>query len=139
MHHPEIEELRRRPRLPARLVYDTADYPLPPGVRRRDVTSRHLLYQAEALCLDLRLEREPASRRTTLVGQLADSREPLRPLGGAPVVVLTGDRVLARAVSNPMGEFQLEYEAGERVSLCVCAEGDRMIELTVDRRLGKRS
>ena len=60
-------ELAGRTRLPLRLVLDTAQSPMNEGVRRRDVTSRHLLYQAEGFYLDLRIERDPRGRQAVLV------------------------------------------------------------------------
>ncbi len=133
------ERLRQLSRLEVELVYDTADYPLPAGVRRRDVTSRHLLYRAGDLCLDLRVERDPRSSLTALVGQLANADEPLEPLAGVPVFIMAGERVLARANSNRMGEFQLECEGEASMSLCLQAGDERFIELPVDRRTTKRS
>ena len=43
--HDTAERLRDLDRLPVELVFDTADYPRPAGVRRRDESSRHLLGQ----------------------------------------------------------------------------------------------
>ena len=80
-------ELHHLSRLPVRLVFDTADAGRPEGVRRRDAGSRHLLYQAGGLCLDLRVERVPGSARLSLVGQIADARDPLKPLPGVSILL----------------------------------------------------
>src|SRR5436853_7909324 len=85
-------------RLPVRLVLDTGESPLAAGVRRRDVTSRHLLYQVLSqtvdLYLDLRLEPDLRTGRAALVGQLVDRRDPLQPVPPVPVLLLSEDEVL---------------------------------------------
>ena len=128
-HDDTAERLQNLDRLPVELVFDTADYPRPAGVRRRDESSRHLLYQSGELCLDLRLERQPQSSRTALVGQLADASDPLAAAAAVPVYVVSGEEVVARTTSNSMGEFQLDYEPRRLAALCVPVGGDRLIEV----------
>ena len=130
------ERLRKLGRLPARLVFDTADYPLPAGVRRRDESSRHLLYEAGELCLDLRLEHDPESSRTALVGQLADSGDPLRAQAAVPVFVVSGEEVLAQTISNSMGEFQLDYPPRPAPALCLPVGDEQLIEVPLVASVG---
>src|SRR3954462_12968988 len=126
-------------RLPVRLVLDTDDSPLVEGVRRRDVTSRHLLYQAEELYFDLRLEPEPRASRAALVGQLMDLRDPLRPVPPVTVLLMGGDEVLAQTRTNGFGELQMDVYADVKthpaLRLCVALEGGRLIEVSLDRSL----
>lgn len=123
---------------PVRLTFDTADRPLPAGVERRQVTSRHQLYQTEDLCLDLLIERQPATHRSTLVGQVADAREPLRALADVPVALRSGDELLAESVTDPLGEFRLEYEPRRPMRLCFELAAGQVVELPIDRRATKR-
>ncbi len=122
-------------RLPVRLVLDTDDSPLVEGVRRRDVTSRHLLYQAEELYLDLRLEPEPRASRAALVGQLVDMQHPLRPVTTVPVLLMSGDEVMTATCTNEHGELQMDVEPYPSLRLCLVLEGGRLIEVPIDRSL----
>ena len=123
-------------RLPVRLVLDTADSsPLAEGVRRRDATSRHLLYQAEELYLDLRLEPEPRASRAALVGQLVDLRDPLRPVPPVTALLLSGDEVLTQTRTNELGELQMDVEPHAALRLCLALDGGRLIEVPIDRSL----
>ncbi|MEA2602147.1 MAG: hypothetical protein QOF89_3139 [Acidobacteriota bacterium] len=125
-------------RLPVRLVLDTGDSPLAEGVRRRDVTSRHLLYQAEELYLDLRLEPDPRASRAALVGQLVDLRDPLRPVPPVPVLLLSGDEILTQTRTNEFGEFQMDLEPHQSLRLCLALDGERLVEVPIDHSLVER-
>lgn len=133
--HEEVIKVLRR--VPARLVFDTADYPLRAGLRRRDITSRHQIYRSEELCLDLRVEREPQGR-AALIGQLADLDRPLTACPDLPVFLQSEGELLARSVTNQWGEFQLEYEPRSPMTLYVALRGERLLELRVDRRTTRR-
>lgn len=128
----ELERLRQRKRLPSKLVFDTANQPLPAGIRRRVSTNRQLLYEIEKLCLDLRLDRQPQSAEAIVVGQLADRDDPLKPLAGLAVFLMSEESCLAQTISNRQGEFRLQCEMEDSVSVCVALEGDRLIEVAVE-------
>lgn len=123
-----IAELKH---LQVRLVLDTGESPLAEGIRRRGVTSRHLLYQAEDLYLDLRLEPEPRSSRVSLVGQLVDLRDPLRSVPPVTVLLLSGDEVLAQTCTNGFGELQMELGPHPSLRLCLALDGERLVELPI--------
>ena len=131
-----LEQLRQQRRLPARLVFDTADRSVAADTRRRESTSRHLLYEVDTLCLDLRLDRRPQSAEVVVVGQLADRDDPLKPLAGLPVFLALEEALLARTVSNRQGEFQVRYESENPVSLCLSLDSDRLIEVPVEPEAG---
>ena len=103
------EKVYLSPRIVCRLIYDSFREPLPAGVRARQRLVRHVLYQAADYSLDLRLEHQRGTSGVALVGQLADQREPDRPLADLPVLLVCGKEVVARAASNAFGEFQVEY------------------------------
>lgn len=135
MNH-DFERLRRLNRVSARLLFDTADHPASQGIRGGEADSRHLLYEVEQLCLDLRLDYASLSSQTVLVGQLADRHDPLKPMTDVPVFLLAGDKVLANTVSNRQGEFQMQYEpdgidSGGVVAVCMPVGEDRLIEVPV--------
>jgi hypothetical protein len=130
--------LQGRTRLPVRLMLDTAKNPLNEGVRRRDVTSRHLLYQAENMFLDLRIERAPRGAQTVLVGQLADLGDSLRPVSPLPVLLLSAGEILVSTGTNSFGEFQMTIEPRPDMQLCLPLTGGRLVEVPIDRRMMER-
>jgi hypothetical protein len=133
--HPVRQDLETLNRLSVQVVFDTASYPVPSGTRSSDITSRHMLFQTEKICLDLRLERHPTSSRAELVGQLADRQDPLKPISHVPVYLVAGDRLLGQTVSNRLGEFQVSYQPERDMTLCVPIQQDKLIEIPVDRRM----
>ena len=121
------------PRILARLVYDSFLQPLPAGVRAQQRLSRQAMYEAGDYCVDLRLEQEPGSSQVTMVGQVADRGQARQPLQEAPVMLMSGREVVARAVSNRFGEFQIEYQPRKSLRLHVSVEGDaKRIEVPLD-------
>src|SRR5437870_13205076 len=111
------EKVQILPRIPARLLYDSFLEPLPAGVRTQQRLSRQALYQAGDYSLDLRLENETGTCRVTLVGQIQNRKQPGKRLGGVPALLLSGKQVLGQAVSNSLGEFQMEYAPTKRLRL----------------------
>jgi hypothetical protein len=124
----------RSPRVPVHLIYDSIREPLPVGIRSSDRLTRRALYQAENYFLDLRLERDPGSPRLNLVGQLANCDTPAQQPCGILVLLAAGEDVVARAVTNRFGEFELEYEpaANLRLLMPIDVSGGR-IELPLSR------
>src|SRR5256712_9562416 len=104
------EKVQILPRIPARLLYDSFREPLPAGLRTQQRLSRQYLYQAGDYSLDLWLENERGSPQVALVGQIQNRKQPGKRLGvGVPVLLVSGKKILAHAVSNSLGEFQMEY------------------------------
>ncbi len=125
-------------RIPARLVFDTADYPLRRGVRRRDVTSRHQVFHAGEYCIDLLLERRSRAPGAVLVGQLGRLGRPLDRLAAIDVELSSEGGPLARTVSNRAGEFQLEYQPARPMELRLAVAAGSELVVPVDRRTTKR-
>ncbi len=113
------EKVQILPRVPARLLYDSFREPLPAGVRTQQHLSRQALYQAGDYSLDLRMENESGTSRVTLVGQIQNRKEHGKRLGRVPVLLVSGKQILAQAVSNSLGEFQMEYAPTQRLRLYV--------------------
>lgn len=114
----------------AKLVFDSFRDPLAAGVRGQQRVTRQAMYEAGTYCVDLRMEHERGGAMVTLIGQVADRSNPARGVGGAPVMLMAGQDVVARASCNQFGEFQFEYERNQQVRLHVpVAEGDRWIEV----------
>ena len=116
------EKVHILPRIVARLVYDSFRDPLPAGVRVQHRLSRQALYEAGRYSVDVRLEHERGCARVNLVGQIADREQPESNLDDVPVFLMSGKEVIARALSNRFGEFQMEYEPTRRIWLYVPVE-----------------
>ena len=134
------EKVQILPRIPARLLYDSFREPLPAGVRTKQRLSRQTLYEAGDYSLALRLENERGSSRVALVGQIQDRKEPGKRLRGVPVLVASGKQVLAQAVSNSLGEFQLEYAPTKRLRLSVpVRKAGKRIEVPLSQPVGRKT
>jgi hypothetical protein len=127
------ERVQILPRVLARLVFDSFGEPQPVGVRSLARVSRQAMYRAGDYYVDLRMESEPGTHRVSLVGQIAGSKAGRRSFGNVPVVLAAGTGILARAVSNEFGEFQMSYEPSRRLRLYVPLNGDRGIEVPLSR------
>lgn len=125
----DMDLLRGRTRLAVRLVLDTADHPRSARARGAGVTSRHLLYELDQLCLDLRLDSADRDSHLVLVGQLTDRFDPLKPMSGVPVLLTAGGNVLALTASDRQGEFRILYEPRDTLALCLPVGEGHLIEV----------
>jgi hypothetical protein len=102
----------------ANLLFDSISQPLVAGLRGSAAAARQMVYEAEGLTVDLRLDRVVPSRKVSVVGQILENRVPPEPLFGAPVVLWTEEGLLiATTEANSYGEFQLEFEPQDRLRL----------------------
>jgi hypothetical protein len=114
----------------AKLVFDTFREPLPAGVRGQQRITRQAMYEAGDYCVDLRMEHERGGALVTLIGQVASRTDSAKGVAGAPVMLMAGTDVVAKANCNRFGEFQMEYQPQEQIRLHVpVAEGGRWIEV----------
>jgi hypothetical protein len=121
-------------RLVARLVYDSFRDPAPVGLRAQDRVSRHTVYEAGNFSVDLRLEQQKGSPLATLVGQLTNRRDPDSTLAEAPVLLMARKDIVAQAVYNRFGEFQMDYPPARHLRLCVALDPPgKRIELSLSR------
>ena len=113
----------------ATLVFDTLAQPLPAGVRAGSVSARQLVYEAEGLTVDLKLDTHPRSNRVSAIGQVLDKRVP-RSLGHASVVLWTdkGNPILETR-ANERGEFELEFEAQAELRISIELAGRTPIRI----------
>jgi hypothetical protein len=126
LHRPETTVF-------ARLVYDSFREPLPAGMRAQDRVARHALYEAGNVFLDLQLEHERASGVITLVGQISDRERPGVNTVRLPVSLMAGKNVVASAMCNRLGEFELEYKPARDLWLHVpLQEGAKHVGVRMD-------
>ena len=81
-------------------VFDSFCQPLVAGVRAGSVTARQLLYEADGLTVDLRLDKESPSGMISAVGQVLDQGTP-RSLLSKGTVTLWTSRVIMSLTERP--------------------------------------
>lgn len=131
LRRPERE--RTLPRVLARLVYDSFAEPMLVGVRGRQRVTRQAMYRAGDYYVDLRMESEPETRHVSMVGQIANRRDPERSVAHVPIVLTSDEEIVARAVSNEFGEFQLGYAPARHLRLHVPVSRSGNIEIALNR------
>jgi hypothetical protein len=124
--------------LPVALAFDSARGEARRGVRRGRDQHRHLLFEAEDLCVDLLVDDEPDHGSVSVHGQIADRRDPLKGLGGTPVVLMDAERVVGWMFGNHNGEFAFEVWPGSGWRLCLPIAERGRIEIALDSLLPAR-
>jgi hypothetical protein len=104
-------------RLIAKVVYDSFATLQPQGTRGGQPARRELGLAAGKYRLDLQMERSRS--QVTLVGQFGWDHGVQDRVDGLPVLLLSGNNVIAQAVTNSFGEFCLEYPDRKRLRLCI--------------------
>ena len=119
------------PRIAAQLVRNSVQQPIPAvAVRGQRRTCRTALYRADGYSIELRLEHEPGSRRLDLRGQIANHRNPRSKLKETMVLLMSGKNLVALAVSDALGGFQMQCAPARSLRLQVSLEpGGQGIEI----------
>jgi anti-sigma factor RsiW len=115
------------------LLFDTFEEALPAGVRSGAATTRHVLYAAPPLSIDLRFEATGPLERILLVGQIADSSHPAPATADARLMLREAGRDLAAIDANQFGEFQCEFDRRENLSLSIVLPDRGRIIVPLDR------
>lgn len=123
---PKLQELFISPRswrMPVRrmgiprIISDSFRSPVATGVRSLSSPSaRQLAYQHKNTAIDLSIEFPERSGRISLAGQVLDA-ESKGMNDGLSVLLVCGVATLARTATNQFGEFHLEFDCAENVSL----------------------
>jgi hypothetical protein len=114
----------------ARLVFDTSHHAAA-AVRSSVPCSRQFLYKAEPFVIDLRVELEPSQSRVWLMGQVLNARKPDMKTEDVDVVLLSGERLVAKTTTNPAGEFEFEFDDGKGLQLFINIRGQRAIGIVL--------
>jgi CheY-like chemotaxis protein len=93
----------------ARMIFDSFRSPLPVGVRSVFPGARQFAYQHKRTTID-------RSGRASLAGQVLDAEKKGKN-DGLSVLLVSGMGTLARTATNQFGEFHLECELPEDVSI----------------------
>jgi hypothetical protein len=115
----------------ARLVFDSFREPLLAGMRAEELPSRHVRYQADNVVVDLQMEQDAGV--VSLLGQISYRERSLPATTGLPVLLMTARGLVASAVCNGLGEFELEYKAVRDLRMYVpVSESGAHLELRMD-------
>jgi len=116
----------RRPikSLVAELLFDSFQSPLQAGVRSSGAAARQLLFGSGEYRVDLRIEPQMDSEKVVLVGQVLNAANPDKTVDSASVALVRGGKVLAKSLTNNLGEFQLEHDLKSNFELRVTLPGN---------------
>jgi hypothetical protein len=111
--------------LGVRLLFDSGLAPLAAGVRG-SVAARQFLYETDEYYIDLRVEPQhqtsqhhTSQHNAAVVGQVLHRAGKDRAAQGVTVFLQEGGRSIAETSTNQFGEFQLEFDQAQRLSLSV--------------------
>jgi hypothetical protein len=114
----------------ASLLFDTFAQPLTAEIRSAAAVARQLVYEAEGLTVDLRLDSQPHSGKVLVVGQVLDKRHPRVSPSGVSIALWTQNgQPFLHVEPNQAGEFQLEFETQDDVRLLINVVGRKTIQI----------
>jgi hypothetical protein len=106
----------------ATLLFDSLQA-VPAGVRAAAAThSRHLLFGAQSLAIDVHIDAGSRPGSFLLAGQIIDKSSPEGPFARATVSLVDGDLVVSTFETNEFGEFQCTFELRPDMKLHVALE-----------------
>ena len=101
----------------ARLLFDSLRMHGPLGVRSSRIFGRRFMYEHNNTTIDVQLDVQPGSDRISLMGQLLDGTRPRFSFENLAVILTARTGTLARTTTNRQGEFILQFEFAENLSL----------------------
>lgn len=116
---------RRRswgPSMLATLVFDSMQT-APAGVRAGGGYSRHLLFAAHSMAIDLHIETASKAGWFQLAGQIADSSQPDQLPRPIELSLVEGDTEISAFQTNEFGEFQCTFDRRSDLTLLFALEG----------------
>jgi CheY-like chemotaxis protein len=125
--------------LVARLVSDSFRSPSPQGIRSSGSFGRHFTYEHNDTTIDLLIHFTGGSDRISVIGQVLEGPRARGRSDSLPVVLVGGNGTLARTTTNHLGEFNLESESADNVSLEVRLGGRSWVTIPLGQMdWGKR-
>ena len=79
--------------------------------------SRHLLFAAQSMAIDLHIETAPKAGWFLLAGQIADSSRPDRHPRPIDLFLVDGDTEISAFQTNAFGEFQCTFDRRRDLTL----------------------
>jgi hypothetical protein len=106
----------------ATLVFDSMQAAAPAGVRAGAGYSRHLLFAAKSLAIDLHVETASKAGCFLLAGQVADRNRPDQLPSAIELCLVDGDREITTFTTNEFGEFQCTFDRRNNLTLLFALE-----------------
>jgi hypothetical protein len=110
------------PSMLATLVFDSLQAS-PAGVRTGSGYSRHLLFAAHSMAIDLHIETASKAGWFLLAGQIADSRRPDQLPRPIEISLVQRDTEISAFKTNEFGEFQCTFDRRNDLTLLFALEG----------------
>ena len=105
------------------LMFDSFREPFALGVRNASHSARQTLYSGSGYSVDVQQNAVSGGHAVRLIGQVTWKSGVGEQSAGTTVTLKAGAEVLARAVTNQFGEFQMEYVPGRRFRIVVGVGG----------------
>jgi CheY-like chemotaxis protein len=100
----------------ARIIFDSLESPLPAGIRGSASDTRQIAYQYKQATIDVSVSLMEGANRISLAGQVMDGERKGRN-DDLSVLLVDGTGTLARTSTNQFGEFQMEFEPADDLSI----------------------
>jgi hypothetical protein len=113
---------RGKPSMLASLVFDSMQA-MPAGVRTSGNYSRHLLFSAHSIAIDLHIETASKAGWFLLAGQIADSSRPDQLPRRIALSLVEGDTEIGAFQTNEFGEFQCTFDRRKDLTLLFALDG----------------
>jgi hypothetical protein len=110
-----------RPSMLATLVFDSMQA-MPAGVRASGAYSRHLLFAAQSMAIDLHVETASKAGWFQLAGQIADSSRPDQMPRRIDLSLVDGATEISAFQTNEYGEFQCTFDRRRDLTLLFALE-----------------
>jgi len=114
------------------LVFDSFAQPLPAGIRSGTAMARQMVYEADGLTIDLRIDKHANSKALSIVGQVLDARTLRLAPQSVPVALLNRQgEPLQRTSTSNFGEFHLEVAVEAEMQLAIELASGRTVCITL--------
>jgi hypothetical protein len=115
----------------AQRVFDSLQQPSITFVRGPIRGDRHLVYEADPFTIDVTMRADPAQNSLLMLGQVLNSHHPEQAPQDVHVMVLSGEKLIAKTVAAGSGEFEVRCDAQPDLSLFISIRGERAIGLSL--------
>jgi hypothetical protein len=121
----------------ATLVFDSGQA-APAGVRAAVAFSRHLVFDAQSLVIDLHLDMGSRGGWFVLTGQVVDRSQPDRPVENIWLSLVDDQKEISTFQTNELGEFRCSFDLRRTLKLMVYA-GREVVAIPVETLLDPSS
>jgi hypothetical protein len=116
-----------------KLVFDSHQA-APAGVRAAATFSRHVVFDAESLVIDLHIETASRAGWFQMAGQIVDRRNPVRSVENIWLSLVDDREEISSFQTNQLGEFTCTFDLRPALKLMVYA-GRSVVALPIDTLL----